>query len=65
VLDGIEWPNSRPGRINPKKTALPIEWAAWWAPERVWTFSRKENLLPLLGQNFSLLQNVQAGSGVT
>jgi len=31
------------------KNPVPIEWESRWVPDLVWTFSRKENLLPLVG----------------
>ena len=39
ALDGGEWSTSHPNHFsNGKRSLLPIEWEAGWAPEPDWTF---------------------------
>lgn len=45
-LDIGKWSASCPGR---KKTLVPTEYEPGWALEMVWTFWRRENVLPLAG----------------
>jgi hypothetical protein len=33
VLDGDEWSASRPDRLTPRKSPIPIGYEAGWAPE--------------------------------
>jgi hypothetical protein len=45
ALDGGDWSASRPGRFTRGEIApVPTGQEAGWAPEPVWTLSRRENL---------------------